>query len=73
MRRLVWAGKHQLGNAAWGASFPSERALPEGGFDSVHPGTYFASVRVKAERHGDATDPFTQVKNIARARIIVEA
>src|SRR5574341_2516807 len=22
VRRLVWAGKHQLGNAAWGASFP---------------------------------------------------
>ena len=33
---LVWAGKHQLGNAAWGASFPSERALPAGGFGSVH-------------------------------------
>src|SRR5574341_819959 len=28
VRRLVWAGKHQLGNAAWGASFPSERFLP---------------------------------------------
>ena len=26
----------QLGNAAWGASFPSERALPAGGFGSVH-------------------------------------
>ena len=24
------------GNAAWGASFPSERALPAGGFGSVH-------------------------------------
>ena len=36
MWRLVWAGKHQLGNAAWGASFPSERALPAGGFGSVH-------------------------------------
>ena len=35
-RRLVWAGKPQLGNAAWGASFPSERALPAGGFGSVH-------------------------------------
>ncbi len=31
-----WAGKPQLGNAAWGASFPSERALPAGGFGSVH-------------------------------------
>lgn len=36
------------------------------------PGTYFASVRVKAERHGDKTNPFTQVKNLARARVIVE-
>ena len=36
VRRLVWAGKHQLGHAAWGASFPSERALPAGGFGSVH-------------------------------------
>ncbi len=26
----------------------------------------------KAERHGDRTDPFTQVKNLARARIIVK-
>ena len=26
VRRLVWAGKPQLGNAAWGASFPSESA-----------------------------------------------
>lgn len=37
------------------------------------PGTYFASVRVKANRNGDEKDLFTQVKNIARARIIVEA
>jgi len=36
------------------------------------PGTYFASARVKAERNGDKTNPFTQVKNLARARIIVE-
>ena len=26
----------ELGNAAWGASFPSKRALPAGGFGSVH-------------------------------------
>ena len=36
VRRLVWAGKHQLGKAAWGASFPSERALLPGGFGSLH-------------------------------------
>ena len=36
------------------------------------PGTYFASVRVKSERNGDASAPFTQVRNIARVRITVE-
>ena len=36
VRRLVWAGKHQLGKAAWGASFPSERALLAAGFGSLH-------------------------------------
>lgn len=36
------------------------------------PGTYFAAVRVKAERNGDGESLFTQVKNLARARIIVE-
>ena len=36
VRRLVWAGKHQLGNEAWGPSFPSEGALLAGGFGSLH-------------------------------------
>ena len=36
-----------------------------------NPGTYFASARVKINRNGNAEDLFTQVKNIARARIIV--
>lgn len=36
------------------------------------PGTYFASVRVCTNRNGDAGDYFTQVKNIARVRVIVE-
>lgn len=36
------------------------------------PGTYFAAVRVRVQRDGDGSDPFTQVKNLARARIIVE-
>ena len=37
----VGTGKHQLGNAAWGASFPSERALPEGGFGIVNKADVF--------------------------------
>lgn len=36
------------------------------------PGTYFAAVRVKSNRHGDGENIFTQVKNLARARIVVE-
>lgn len=36
------------------------------------PGTYFAVVRVKSERNGDKNQPFTQVRNIDRVRIIVE-
>ncbi len=51
----------------------------EGGYEAVvrhcydAPGTYFASVRVKAERNGDGDAVFTQIKNLARARVIVEA
>lgn len=35
------------------------------------PGTYFASVLVKSQRGGDASALFTQVSNLARARVIV--
>lgn len=38
----------------------------------TEPGTYFASVRVCTNRNGDPADYFTQVKNIARVRVIVE-
>ena len=36
------------------------------------PGTYYAAVRVKANRNGDVNDLFTQVKNLARAKVVVE-
>lgn len=35
------------------------------------PGTYFAVVRVKSERNGDKSQPFTQVRNIDRVRVVV--
>lgn len=38
----------------------------------TEPGTHFASVRVRSTRSGKKDDTFTQVRNIARARIIVE-
>ena len=37
------------------------------------PGTYFISARVTSERNGDADAVFTQVKNLDRVRVIVEA
>lgn len=36
------------------------------------PGTYFATASVKSQRNGDRGDVFTQVRNLARARVIVE-
>ena len=35
-----------------------------------HPGTYFATVRIASNRKGES-DPFTQVLNLDRVRIIV--
>ena len=35
------------------------------------PGTYFAAVRIASNRNGDAADPYTQVLNLDRVRIIV--
>ena len=58
-------------------------AFEQGEHDGVHtahaecvasydkPGTYFAAVRVASNRHGDASDPFTQILNLDRARVIV--
>lgn len=36
------------------------------------PGTYFAAAFVKSERNGRKDAVFTQVKNLARARVVVE-
>lgn len=36
------------------------------------PGTYFATAFVKSQRNGNQNEIFTQVKNLARARIMVE-
>ena len=36
------------------------------------PGTYFVSVRIASQCQGDKDDPFTQVLNLDRVRVIVE-
>ena len=60
--------------------YKGEFALEDGGvrgtLETEHvfkkPGTYFAVVRVRSQRNGDKTEPFTQVRNIDRVRVIVE-
>ena len=37
-----------------------------------HPGTYFVSVRITSQRNGNTSDPFTQIQNLDRVRIIAE-
>ena len=46
------------------------RAVVQTSYD--RPGTYFATASVKSQRNGDRGDVFTQVRNLARARVIVE-
>ena len=36
------------------------------------PGTYFAAVRVKGSRTGSGEEIFTQIRNLARVRVVVE-
>jgi hypothetical protein len=35
------------------------------------PGTYFPALRVTAQREGDATTPYAQIKNLSRVRVVV--
>ena len=58
----------------------SEFELVQGGqqqtIKAVHsftePGTYFVVVRVKSERNGDKKALYTQIRNIARVRVVVK-
>lgn len=36
------------------------------------PGTYFAGLRITAQREGDKTTPYARVQNLARARVVVK-
>ena len=68
-----------LGKDMWDASLDFEKGA-KGEVHTAHaetvasydqPGTYFATVRIATQRQG-ISDPFTQVLNLDRARIIVE-
>ncbi len=69
-------------------SFEGEQDFPEKGewklrdhgqrgtAEAVHtytkPGTYFGVVRIRSERNGDQSAPYTQLRNIDRVRVIAE-
>ena len=36
------------------------------------PGVYYPVIKVKSNRHGDASDIFTQIKNLDRVKVVVE-
>jgi hypothetical protein len=50
---------------------PAERVTLSASHAYARPGTYFAVVRVGAQREGDAQTPYGRVLNLARARIVV--
>jgi len=60
--------KETLTNVSSDGSF----ALIEREYTFSSPGTYFPVLRVRANRHGDPEDIFTQVRNLCRVRVIVE-
>ena len=74
------AAQTSLGKDMWEQKLRFEKRV-KGQIHTAHaetvgcydqPGTYFATVRIAANRRGDTSDPFTQVLNLDRARIIVE-
>ncbi|WP_346908490.1 hypothetical protein [Faecalicatena orotica] len=56
----------------WELEKDGQKGISNIGHTYQKTGTYFAVVRVKSERNGDKTAPFTQIRNIDRVRIVVE-
>jgi len=50
---------------------PQERVELAASHAYAKPGTYFAVLRVAAQREGDAATPYARVLNLGRARIVV--
>jgi hypothetical protein len=50
---------------------PAERVTLNASHAYARAGTYFAVIRVGAQRKGDAATPYARVLNLARARVVV--
>lgn len=51
---------------------PAERIDVRTTFAFDKPGTYFPALRVASHKHGQASDAYAQVLNLARVRVVVE-
>ncbi|SFR92790.1 hypothetical protein SAMN04487846_0699 [Microbacterium sp. cf046] len=63
------------GSETLGGSFeftPARRVVAERTIVFAEPGAHFVSVRVASQAQGSASDPHARVKNLARARVVVE-
>lgn len=73
---MITALDFDFGDGSQKALFDAHGDLKDDSASVSHayrqPGTYFAAVIVKMHRAGNADEPYTQVLNLARARIIVE-
>ncbi|MGZ4726215.1 MAG: hypothetical protein ACXWB2_00705 [Acidimicrobiales bacterium] len=49
----------------------SERVVVERRHSFAEPGTWFPTVRVAAQREGDATTRYARIQNVARVRVVV--
>ena len=58
--------EHGLVGAQRRMTFTTEHTFSE-------PGTWFAVLRVTAQRQGDTATPYARVQNLGRARVVVRA
>ena len=57
---------------SWTLSENGEKGVSAATHTYSRPGTYFATARFTAERHGDKAALYTQVRNLDRVRVVVE-
>jgi hypothetical protein len=78
-------GTGSLVEAAWDfdgtGTYPEKAALPgkpaaKLTLSTTHtfdkPGTWFVTLKVASERHGNQASPFARIRNLARVRVVVE-
>jgi len=59
-----------------GKIVPSDRSGSRVTIEATHmfskPGTYFPTLRIASQRHGNAKTPYTRIQNLDRVRVVVK-